>query len=251
MRGCTGNTSGRSGPAPCSAADQPGEGRRVVDVARPVQGQHREVVETPELRPQRTTADPGPVDVGEQGVDHHVADAGGSRSGAMPSASRLASASALGVNSKSGQPVGDDPVDLLRHRPVAGPQPRLHVGDRDPQLGRRQRRRPAWSSRHRPPRPRRSAAPSRWSSKRDHDRRGLLRMGAGADVQVHVGTRGCRAPRRRLRHALGRSAGRCGPGWSAARALQGAQDRGHLHEVRAGRGDDGQMDGSRPHGRLR
>ena len=35
--------------------------------------------------------------------------------------------------------IGEDPVDLLRHPPVEGAQPRLHMGDGDVQLGRRQR----------------------------------------------------------------------------------------------------------------
>ena len=37
--------------------------------------------------------------------------------------------------------VGDDPVDLLRHRAVEAAQARLDVGDRDPELHRDERRR--------------------------------------------------------------------------------------------------------------
>ena len=96
----------------------------------------------------------GPVGVRQQGVHHDVADQ-----------VDLLDPASLGpqvghrVRGRGEQvvahPVGDDPVDLLGHRPVAAAQARFHVRQRRARAWRRPARRPAWSSRRRPRPPRR------------------------------------------------------------------------------------------------
>ena len=76
----------------------------------------------------------GPARVGQQGVGHDVAD----QVDLLRPAS-LGEQAGHRVRGRGEQvvadPVGDDPVDLLGHRPVAAAQARLHVRQRDPELG--------------------------------------------------------------------------------------------------------------------
>ncbi len=57
-----------------------------------------------------------------------------------PSARRLSSRLGRVQEEQLGEVIGDDPVDLLRHRAVEAPQPGLDVADRDPEPGRAERR---------------------------------------------------------------------------------------------------------------
>ena len=56
-----------------------------------------------------------------------------------PSARRLVTAVGVGTKRQAERWSHDDPVDLLGHRPVERPKPRLDVGDGDRQLRRRER----------------------------------------------------------------------------------------------------------------
>ncbi len=80
--------------------------------------------------------DPGAQ--GHQGVDHRVADVVDRRRVAP-----LGHEVSLGLGGVREEevrhPIGEDPVDLLGHRPVEAPQPRLDVADRDAHLHRDER----------------------------------------------------------------------------------------------------------------
>ena len=62
------------------------------------------------------------------------------RRSSTPSARRLSLGLGRVQEEQLGEVVGDDPVDLLGHRPVEAAQAGLDVGDRDPELRRAERR---------------------------------------------------------------------------------------------------------------
>jgi hypothetical protein len=108
-----------------------------VDVGRPVQGTDGVALSgEPELPHRRSFL--RPVEVGEQCVDHDVADVvDPSRIDALPCQVRIRIRRRGEVDVRE---VVDDAVDLLGHPPVKAAQAGLDVGDPDAGLGRHQRR---------------------------------------------------------------------------------------------------------------
>ena len=156
------------------------------------------------------------------------------RSSAMPSARRFSTASSLCRKSSSEKLVGDDPVDLLGHRPVEAAQAGLDVGDRDPHLRRGQRRR---QGRVDVAGDDDQVGPLVGEHRLEplHHPRRLLRRGCPSRPRACGRARARRAPRRRPPTSAGRSAGRCGRSvWrpSGRRAPQRADHRRRLDEVR-------------------
>ena len=111
--------------------------------------------------------------------------------------------------------VGDDPVDLLRHRAVEAAQARLDVADREPEpLGAERRGEGRVDVARDQDEVRRLVAQDGLEAL-DHPR-GLLRVRPRADAEHVVGLRAPRARRRRSPTSPGRSAGRCGRSPSCA-----------------------------------
>ena len=73
-----------------------------------------------------------------QGVDHRVADEVHALLG-NPLGAQVLDRLVAVQEEVVGEPVGDDPVDLLGHRAVEAAQPRLDVGERHQRLGGDQR----------------------------------------------------------------------------------------------------------------
>src|SRR5207244_268175 len=77
---------------------------------------------------------PGPVQVGQESVDHHVADQ-------VDLVSPVTLCPQVGARVWRGReqviadPVGDDPVDLFWHRPVPAAQAGFDVADQSATLG--------------------------------------------------------------------------------------------------------------------
>ena len=74
-----------------------------------------------------------------QGVDHRVADEVHPVLG-DPLGPQVLDRLIAVEEEMLGEDIGDDPVDLLGHRPIEAPQPRLYVGNGDQRLRRCQRR---------------------------------------------------------------------------------------------------------------
>ena len=162
------------------------------------------------------------------------------RSSPTPSAREVLDRLVASAGSRAPRDGRRDPVDLLRHRPVEAPQPRLDVG------------RPGSRSLAA-----QSAAPQRRVDVarhehevgrlvREHRLEPLQHPGDLLGVAARSRPRACgrararRAPRGRSPTSAGRSAGRCGRSpWrqSGNRRAQRPDDRRHLDEVRT-RPDD-------------
>ena len=132
-----------------------------------------------------------------------------------------------------GEPIGEDPVDLLGHRPVPGAQAGLDVRNRDPELGCRQRhgkRRVDVAA---------NAHQFRWILEQDaldglESARRLRAVGSGSHAEEDVGL-----GELEVRQQLGRHPGvvmlsGVNDALDHVRPLlQRRDDRGHLDEVRA------------------
>ena len=139
------------------------------------------------------------------------------------------------------QPVGDDAVDLLRHRPVAAPEARLDVRDLEAELGGDERGCDrgvdvAVDEHHG------GRGAEAHLLKALHDQRGLRRMRARADLEVVIGTGDAELPEEAVRHlrvvvlaGVDDDVADSGP------ARGGPRERGQFHEVGA-RAHDGEKD---------
>ena len=135
-----------------------------------------------------------------------------------------------------GDRIGDDPVDLLGHGPVAAAQPRLDVADRDQQLLRRERAGDgridiAEDDRHV------GALGQAQLLVGDHDTGGLLGVTAAADPEMVMRLRQAQIGEKRVGHVdvvvlAGMDQDRLAPRLSE----HGVIKRRHLHEVGAGGG---------------
>ena len=169
-----------------------------------------------------------------QRVDHrvaHVADAAG--------VDALARQVLLGLGAVReqdvGEAVGEDAVDLLGHVPVARAQPGLEVGDRDVSFAAASAQASVELTS-----PATTTSAGRSSSRMllegDQDLAGLLAVAAGADAQRVVGGREAEILEDLLRHpAVVVLAGVDDHLARGAAPAQRLDQRGHLHEVRAGR----------------
>jgi hypothetical protein len=164
--------------------EQSAEDLGIVDVGRPVQG-HQAVAVRGQSEAFEHGAQSGPFHVGEERVDHDVADE-----------VDLIGSVALGVQvldrvGRRGQevvahPIGDDPVHLLGHRPVAAAQPGFDVRHQRTGLGRDDGARHgrvhvAHDDDHI------GAEVGDQRLEGDHHACGLLGVGTGARAEVHVG----------------------------------------------------------------
>jgi hypothetical protein len=139
-----------------------------------------------------------------------------------------------------GEDVGDEPVQLLGHRPVAAPQARLEMDDGDSEL----------ASDHRAGRGRVDVADDddpvgpvgeRHLLIGDHHPAGLLGMAARADSEMVVGLRQLQVGEEGVRHVhVVMLAGMDQHRLEARRRGERVPERRHLHEIRARGGD--QMD---------
>ncbi len=107
--------------------------RPVVDVRGPVQRDDR-VAGRPQAQPFEHVRVAGPLQVGDQRVDHDVADAVDALLGDAL-APQVLVAVGRGGQQDLGESIGDHAVDLFGHGPVEAPQSGLDVGDGDAQLG--------------------------------------------------------------------------------------------------------------------
>jgi hypothetical protein len=99
---------------------------RVVDIAGAVQGGNHEAPRKALCRTRAIAVDP--VEVGQQSVDHRVADEVDLlRMDAF--VAQVGDGVGAGRKQEVGQPVRDQPVDLLGHRHVEAAQPGFDVGD--------------------------------------------------------------------------------------------------------------------------
>ena len=161
------------------------------------------------------------------------------RSAAIPSRARFVVASGGVREEQVGELVGEDPVDLLRHRPVEAAQPRLDVA----RSGSAASRRTSAAARVELTSPGTITSSGRSSisigSSASSTRASISAWRARADAEHVVGLGNAELLEEDPRHQLGRSAGRCGRargGRPGARA-QRRDHRRHLDEVRA-RPDD-------------
>ena len=123
--------------------EQPVEHRRVVHVGGPVQGEHG-VLAVREPEPRQDAGGPGAGERLDQRIDHHVADpVDVVGRGALAQQVRVGVG--RGREQQLAQPVGDEPVDLLRHRQVARSRGLPPRGRRGCAAWRRRWRRPWWS----------------------------------------------------------------------------------------------------------
>ena len=138
VRGWTGKTTGICGRQPAQLGHRLAQ-QRAVDEGGTVQGHQREPARL-DPEPRRGPQIPEAVLERDQGVDHRVADEVHALLGDALGAQVLDRLVAV-QEEQLGELVGDDPVDLLRHRAVEAAQAGLDVGDRDAHLRRGQRRR--------------------------------------------------------------------------------------------------------------
>ena len=121
----------------------------------------------------------------EEAVDHRVADQLDPIA-ADPLGGEVLDRVLGGAEQQIRDPVGDHAVHLLGHSPVTGAETRLDVGDGDLQLGRGERRphRRVDVARHQD---HVSGIGEQICLDPGEHARGLLRVGAGADLEVGVG----------------------------------------------------------------
>jgi hypothetical protein len=112
--------------------DQGGQRRRVVHVGRAVQG-HQPIPARLEPVPSDRVALLGPLEVGDERVDHHVADQV-DLVGAVPLGLEVGHGVVAGGEEVVADTIRDDPVDLFWHGPVATAQSSFDVGNLDPCL---------------------------------------------------------------------------------------------------------------------
>ena len=109
---------------------------RIIDIARSVQRRHEVVLWQAELCAHAIGIEA--VQVGEKCVDHGIAHQVDAICG-HPLVREMRDGIGAGAQQEIGEAIGDDAVDLLGHRHVEGPQPRLDVSDRHAELARRDR----------------------------------------------------------------------------------------------------------------
>ena len=166
--------------------EQSRERRRIVHVRRPVQGSER-VPLARELEPLLDTALPRARQGREQGIDHHVPDEMHPRR-IDPFLAQVLVAVSRRREEQVREPVGEYPVDLLGHGPVARAEPGFDVRDRDAHLRGHQGDgkgtvHVAGHHHHVGPLAREDRLDL------DHHPGGLLRVRAAAYPEVHVGLR--------------------------------------------------------------
>ena len=221
---------------PPQLGDRLGE-QRAVDEGGAVQGDEQ-VGAGLDAQPARRVSSPRKRPSSATSVSIIVLPTKCMRSSPTPSARRFSIASSLCRKSSSRERVGDDPVELLGHRAVEAAQAGLDVGDRDVQLGRRDRRRHrrvdvagddhevgALGEQHR--------------LEALHHPGRLLRVAARADLEHVVGRGHPELLEEDLRHQpvvvlAGVDDGVAGVRQTGA---QGADHRGHLDQVRPGSED--------------
>jgi len=210
--------------------------RRIVDVGRPVQGQHAVAGGGEEALRDALARSHGrdrgaAVPVVEQGVDHQIAGEPNARR-VDPFPREIALGVALGGEQEIGELIGQDPVDLLRHAPIVAAQAGLHMHHGDALLGRNE----GTSNRrvdvaHHQHRIRTQVVHYRLEAA--HDLRRLDSMAAGTDLQVHIRVRDIQLPEKRCLHGLvvmlsGMDQGGCNARLAGEDPHQGCD----LHEVR-------------------
>ena len=150
---------------------------------------------------------PRRLELGAEGVDHHVADQPELLLG-HPFAAQVRKAARLGDQQQVRHGVGEQAVDLLRHRAVEAPQAGLHVDHLDPELHRGEGAGHGAvhvAEDHRGLRP--GLEQVRFVPLQDP--RGLGAVASRARPRGARPARGCRARRRTRRSSTRRSAGPC------------------------------------------
>ena len=125
------------GPQLLEGVENPSERSPVVHVRGSMKGRHRVPVAVLARRRQpqllQHARSPGPLAATKQRVDHCVAHQEDTVTG-DPFPGQVLHAGLLGAEEKVADGVGEDAIDLLGHRPISAPQPRLDVRQRDPAL---------------------------------------------------------------------------------------------------------------------
>jgi hypothetical protein len=208
---------------------------------------HERVAAVPEVEPLERVRPLRARQMPAERVDHDVPDEVDLRLvGALEP--EVADARRLAREEEVRDRVGQHAVHLLGHRPVEAPEPRLDVGDRDEALRGDERagdRRVDVADDD--DRVRRGLDEHRLEA--PHDLGRLLRVRAGADLEVHVGARDRELVEEDLREALvpvlagvDEARGDAGP------RAQRLEERGDLNEVRPRAGDAEDLGGR--HGRA-
>ncbi len=219
----------RVGPERGERVDDPGELRRLVDVRRAVE-RHEHVAALVDAVPAPHRAVAGGVLEPPQRVDHRVADVADARRVDALVREVLFRLGAV-RQQQVGEPVGEHPVDLLGHGPVARAEPRLEVGDGDAELRRRERAgdRGVHVTGH----DHESRALVEQDALERHQHLGgLLAVGAGADAERVIGSREPEIVEDLLRHPAVVVLARVDHELPRVAApVQRGDQRRHLHEV--------------------
>ena len=206
--------------------DQPVEHDRIVDVRRPVE--RHEAVATRHV----TSCGPsraGSFEVGQQGVDHDVADEHHPPRIA-PFIEEIVDGVRAGGQQQIAHPVGDHAVHLLGHRPVTTTQSGFDMGDEEPGLGTDQcagDRRIDVADDHDDVV---STAPAQ-ILERLHDATRLLRVAAGTHLEVVVGRSYAQVDEKDIAHGCVVVLTGMDQLGLMTRCFEGVDDRLDLHEV--------------------
>ncbi len=180
------------------------------------------------------------LEVEQERIDHDVADEKDPL-GPHSLAQQIRLRFRRGRETVAREDIGDHAVDLLGHREIEAPEPRLDVGDGDERLRRDER---ACQGRvHVPDDDDEIGTLARDDRfERDHDPRGLLRVGSGADAEMNIGLGKLEIVEEDPRHVLVVVLPRMDQrAFEAAALPELADERRRLHEIRAGADDDGRL----------
>ena len=213
--------------------DELARGLRVVDVAGSMKRRDEVVAGQSQLlaHPDRIEA----VEVGQECVDHGVADEMDALGG-HALAGEVRDRIGARAQQEIGEAVGDDPVDLLRHRHVEGAQSGFDVCDRDAELARGDGcgeggvdvavddDQLGTSGQH-------------LGFEAHEERCGLLSVASRADTEVDVGPRQVELAEEHLRHAVVVVLARVHQALPGTASGQGSDHGSRLGEVGTGPGD--------------